>query len=161
MPNSKRILAVAAICVATSLFVSCTKEDTASQFTKSQIVTASPANVPSIHAKDQDKTIAIQFESGFRPYGVREYRVVLVKSVLSLSFNSTKAKELGDGCFLKVRSGQGSYQVPINTIVFDNEGDPVRPGIEYKAFVFSVPDDNLTNTGALSAPSYEFSIPRT
>lgn len=138
---------------------SCSKEDQSAQLIYNQTISASEATVPEISSGKPPGSLVVKFESGIRPFGVKEYRMIVVKSVLSLSFDHQKAEKLESSRFLNLKPGRKTYHVALAPGILDNDGDQVRSGIDYKVFVYSVPDNNLSNTGALSPPSFEFSLP--
>lgn len=106
---------------------------------------------------------ALDFEISFtKPFDllrIEEFRIFIVKSSKSLSFDSLTALGISGNALLSVGTEEVSKQINFSGSVTDVEGDPVTEGIPYKIFILSKAKEESLG-GKLSKPSTEISLER-
>lgn len=108
-----------------------------------------------------EKDLWINFDPAVNPAGVGHYKVMIVKAGDVSGFDIQKADSLTAGYYeryvlLSTWENQCSLEWRVCV-----DGDSIRPGIPYVAFVMSMPDYDDADTPALSAPSNEVTLTMT
>lgn len=105
-----------------------------------------------------EKDLRVNFDPAANPSGVWNYKVMIVKAEDVSGFNIEKADSLTAGYYeryvlLSTWENQCSLEWRVCV-----DGDSIRPGIPYVAFVMSMPDYDDADTPALSSPSNEITL---
>ncbi len=91
---------------------------------------------------------------------LEEYRVIIVKSSQSGTFNLAIAEALPMGNYTVVEKENEATQkiLTLDANAKDSDGDDIAENVPYKAFILSVGDTALSDENALSAPSSELTL---
>jgi len=105
-----------------------------------------------------EKDLTVSFDFPDDPTGVNYYKVMIVKAEDAAGFDIEKADSLTAGFnerYVYVDPWENQASMEWKVCV---DGDSIRPGIPYVAFVVSMPDYTDADTPAMSSPSNEVTL---
>lgn len=91
-------------------------------------------------------------------FGIQSYRIFVVKSSMSASFDLATAENIMAGKYEDVSPTGSNLQLRLSSSLADSDGDPVQKGVAYKLFAMSLADGTDANKNSVSQTSNEITL---